>query len=145
MGTASGADWGSREASLESKLSLSANAQSLWGFDFAEVTGHNLESRGRKKVNRLLTSGWHLLHIYTLRYREDGIWRERPMAILGRLRNDHSVAPLTKRGDERHCSSIKRLRCSSRNVETDVDERTQPAVTRILEVPNHGGSSSETG
>lgn len=59
----------------------------LWQLDIAEVTGHNLEARGREEVNRLLESGWRLLHIYTLKYHEDGVWRERPMAILGRLRN----------------------------------------------------------
>jgi hypothetical protein len=64
------------------------DGQSLWQLDFAEVTGHNLESRGRKEVNRLLEAGWRLLHIYTLRYEENGVWRERPMAILGRLRAD---------------------------------------------------------
>jgi hypothetical protein len=58
----------------------------LWRLDFAEVTGHNLEARGREEVNRLLQAGWRLLHIYTLKYEEDGVWRERPMAILGRLR-----------------------------------------------------------
>jgi hypothetical protein len=58
----------------------------LWQLDVAEVTGHNLEARGREEVNRLLRTGWRLLHIYTLKYEEDGIWRERPMAILGRLR-----------------------------------------------------------
>jgi hypothetical protein len=56
----------------------------LWQFEFAEVTGHNLEARGRKVVNQLLEAGWRLLHIYTLRYEENGIWRDRPMAILGR-------------------------------------------------------------
>ena len=59
----------------------------LWQLDIAEVTGHNLEARGREEVNRLLGSGWRLLHIYTLKYQEGGVWRERPMAILGRLRN----------------------------------------------------------
>jgi len=59
----------------------------LWQLEIAEVTGHNLEARGRDEVNRLLKSGWSLLHIYTLRYEEDGVWRERPMAILGRPRN----------------------------------------------------------
>jgi len=59
----------------------------LWQLDVTEVTGHNLEARGREEVNRLLGSGWRLLHIYTLKYQEDGVWRERPMAILGRLRN----------------------------------------------------------
>lgn len=61
-------------------------SEPLWLLDFAEVTGHNLESRGREEVNRLLQAGWRLLHIYTLKYEEDGVWRERPMAILGRLR-----------------------------------------------------------
>jgi hypothetical protein len=58
----------------------------LWQLDVAEVTGHNLEARGREEVNRLLQDGWRLLHIYTLKYEEDGVWRERPMAILGRLK-----------------------------------------------------------
>jgi len=58
----------------------------LWQLDIAELTGHNLESKGREEVNRLLRAGWRLLHIYTLKYEEDGVWRERPMAILGRLR-----------------------------------------------------------
>ncbi|MBZ5644736.1 MAG: hypothetical protein LAO19_18410 [Acidobacteriia bacterium] len=59
----------------------------LWQLDIAELTGHNLEARGREEVNRLLDAGWRLLHIYTLKYEEDGVWRERPMGILGRLRN----------------------------------------------------------
>jgi hypothetical protein len=58
----------------------------LWQLDIAELTGHNLESKGREEVNRLLHAGWRLLYIYTLKYEEDGVWRERPMAILGRLR-----------------------------------------------------------
>jgi hypothetical protein len=59
----------------------------LWHLDVVEVIGHNLEARGREEVNRLLSAGWKLLHIYTLKYEEDGVWRERPMAILGKLRN----------------------------------------------------------
>jgi len=58
----------------------------LWQIDISEVTGHNLEARGREEVNRLLQNGWRLLYIYTLKYHEDGVWRERPMAILGKLR-----------------------------------------------------------
>lgn len=58
----------------------------LWQLDIVEITGHNLEARGREEVNRLLAAGWRLLHIYTLKYEEDGVWRERPMGILGRLR-----------------------------------------------------------
>jgi hypothetical protein len=60
----------------------------LWQLDVVELTGHNLEARGREEVNRLLAAGWRLLHIYTLKYEEDGVWRERPMGILGRLRNE---------------------------------------------------------
>ncbi len=56
----------------------------LWQLDILELTGHNLEVHGREEVNRLLQEGWRLLHIYTLKYEEDGAWRERPMAILGR-------------------------------------------------------------
>lgn len=66
----------------------------LWQLDIVEVTGHNIEARGRDEVNRLLTSGWRLLHIYTLKYHEDGVWRERPMAILGRPRSGQGQPPL---------------------------------------------------
>ena len=64
----------------------------LWGLDIVELTGRNLEAHGREEVNRLLQSGWLLLHIYTLKYPEDGVWRERPMAILGRPRNRREQA-----------------------------------------------------
>jgi hypothetical protein len=63
-----------------------AGATPLWQLDIAELAGHNIESRGREEVNRLLSEGWILLHIYTLKYEEEGVWRERPMAILGRPR-----------------------------------------------------------
>jgi len=82
----------SRRSSGQSRGSEFRDCQSLWQMDFAEITGHNIESRGRKEVNRLLEAGWRLLHIYTLRYEEDGVWLERPMAILGRLRNDSQPA-----------------------------------------------------
>jgi hypothetical protein len=72
------------------------NSEPLWEMDIAEVTGHNLETRGREEVNRLLEAGWRLLHIYTLKYQEDGTWRERPMAILGKLRDRQLDSPLSK-------------------------------------------------
>jgi uncharacterized cupredoxin-like copper-binding protein len=56
----------------------------LWDLGITEITGHNLETAGRKEVNKLLNDGWKLLHVYTLKYQEDGVWRERPMAILGK-------------------------------------------------------------
>lgn len=74
-----------REASDVASVSFVEGA-SLWQQDIGELTGHNLEARGREQVNRLLQEGWRLLHIYTLRYQEGGVWRERPMAILGKAR-----------------------------------------------------------
>lgn len=71
------------DAILRSEIDQTA----LWKLDIVELAGHNLEARGREEVNRLLRSGWRLLHIYTLKYHEDGVWRERPMAILGRSRS----------------------------------------------------------
>jgi len=59
-------------------------SQELWELNIGELTGHNIETAGREEVNKLLSEGWLLLHIYTLKYREDGAWRERPMAILGK-------------------------------------------------------------
>ena len=68
-----------------------AGATPLWQLDITELAGHNIEARGREEVNRLLSEGWILLHIYTLKYEENGVWRERPMAILGLPR--HSAEP----------------------------------------------------
>lgn len=66
----------------------------LWDLGIMELSGHNIEAHGREEVNKLLKEGWILLHIYTLHYHDDGIWRERPMAILGRPRlepDEHHV------------------------------------------------------
>jgi hypothetical protein len=64
----------------------------LWQLDVAEVTGHNLEGQRPRRSEPPAKKRWRLLHIYTLKYEEDGVWRERPMAILGKLR---------ERGEER--------------------------------------------
>ena len=58
----------------------------LWELGIIELAGHNIESAGREEVNKMLKKGWILLHIYTLKYHDhdDGVWRERPMAVLGR-------------------------------------------------------------
>jgi hypothetical protein len=74
----------------------------LWQLDIVELTGHNIEARGREEVNQLLRQGWRLLHIYTLKYAEDGVWRERPMAILGRLRNANERQGAPPAGRRRH-------------------------------------------
>lgn len=66
------------------KLSELERSMELWELGVTELTGHNIETSGREEVNQLLKQGWILLHIYTLKYREDGAWRERPMAILGK-------------------------------------------------------------
>ena len=82
-----------KEVSIET-LTDFASGVPLWQLGIVEVTGHNLEARGREEVNRLLEAGWCLLHIYTLKYHEDGVWRERPMAILGRPRDKKAEKPL---------------------------------------------------
>lgn len=71
---------------IENGLPETATAETtpLWQLHIEELAGHNIEARGREEVNRLLREGWLLLHIYTLKYEENGVWRERPMAILGR-------------------------------------------------------------
>ena len=56
----------------------------LWDLGIEELAGHNIETKGREEVNQKLRQGWILLHLYTLTYKEDGSWRERPMAILGK-------------------------------------------------------------
>ncbi len=58
----------------------------LWHLDIAQLEGHNIEEKGRDIVNEMLKKGWVLLHIYTLKYSVDGMWQERPMAILGKPR-----------------------------------------------------------
>jgi len=79
-------EMGEKKAAFEPDVNLIAMLP-LWQLDIVEVAGHNIEAHGREEVNRLLQNGWLLLHIYTLKYHEDGVWRERPMAILGRVRN----------------------------------------------------------
>jgi len=74
-----------KKSQPESELPSSEIA-ALWELNIGELTGHNIETAGREEVNKLLDKGWILLHIYTLKYREDGTWRERPMAILGKPR-----------------------------------------------------------
>lgn len=59
----------------------------LWDLGIEELAGHNIEMKGREEVNEKLQQGWVLLHIYTLKYQENGEWRERPMAILGKPRH----------------------------------------------------------
>jgi hypothetical protein len=75
----------------------------LWQLDIVELTGHNIEAHGREEVNRLLQEGWRLLHIYTLKFQEDGVWRERPMAILGKLRT------VRKEKDSRYAGESENL------------------------------------
>jgi hypothetical protein len=59
-------------------------SEALWNYKITEIFGHNIETKGRVVVNRLLKEGWILLHIYNLRYEKNGITNERPMAILGK-------------------------------------------------------------
>jgi hypothetical protein len=69
---------------VTNEMETTERSLELWDLDIGELTGRNIEASGREEVNTLLKEGWILLHIYTLKYKEDGAWRERPMAILGR-------------------------------------------------------------
>lgn len=58
---------------LEFKKRLQEEATPLWQLDIAELTGHNIEPRGREEVNRLVlcnpgTSGklQHNIHLFRL-------------------------------------------------------------------------------
>lgn len=78
------------QENFSNKISQTTNStQSIWDLGIKELTGHNIETHGREEVNKLLKEGWILLHIYTLKYKEDGTWRERPMAILGKPETDN--------------------------------------------------------
>lgn len=68
----------------------------IWDLNIGELAGHNIESEGRKEVNKMLSEGWVLLHIYTLKYNEDGTWRERPMAILGKISSSKNLESETE-------------------------------------------------
>lgn len=78
--------------SLPDTVSVSTE---LWALGIVELAGRNLEATGREEVNQMLAENWLLLHIYTLKYREDGVWRERPMAILGKPGKPFGNASLT--------------------------------------------------
>lgn len=64
----------------------------LWNLNIRKLEGHNIESKGREEVNALLKKGWVLLHIYTLKYKQNGVWIERPMAILGKPKRSKGEA-----------------------------------------------------
>lgn len=70
---------------IDEQVTMEVEEQSpLWSLDIEEITGRSIETKGREDVNGLLSQGWVLLHVYTLKYKEEDTWRERPMAILGR-------------------------------------------------------------
>jgi hypothetical protein len=71
-------------AKTSSVAQLEQVPSQLWQLGITELTGHNIESQGREEVNKMLKEGWTLLHVYTLHYQDDGVWRQRPMVILGR-------------------------------------------------------------
>lgn len=62
-----------------------AAGDGVWNLGVRELTAKSLEASTRDEVNNMLEGGWILLHLYTLKYREGGTWRERPMAVLGRV------------------------------------------------------------
>lgn len=63
-------------------------AIALWELEIQEVEGKSLEKKGREEVNEMLSNGWVILSVYTLRYKgDDDTWLERPMVILGLPKN----------------------------------------------------------
>lgn len=66
------------------KNKTSTSQVGLWELGIEELSGHSIEAKNRDEVNEKLAEGWILLHIYTLKYQDEGVWRERPMVILGR-------------------------------------------------------------
>lgn len=72
----------------QTKAERVENRFPLWELEIEEVEGRSLEKRGRENINEMLSQGWIMLYIYTLRYKDDNdTWIERPMAILGRPAN----------------------------------------------------------
>jgi len=61
-----------RKTAATDRATAVVNQSPLWQLDIVEVTGHNLEARGREEVKRLLEEGWRLLHVYMLKYEEEG-------------------------------------------------------------------------
>ena len=59
-------------------------AAQLWQLGITELCGHNVEAHGREEVNRMLQDSWVILHIYDLHHQDNGVGRQRPMAILGK-------------------------------------------------------------
>jgi hypothetical protein len=56
----------------------------LWELEVQQVEGKSLERKGRDEINDMLSEGWIILSVYTLRFKNnDDTWLERPMAILG--------------------------------------------------------------
>lgn len=56
----------------------------LWELEIQHLEGKSLEKKGRDEINDMLSDGWILLSVYTLRYKDgNDTWMERPMAILG--------------------------------------------------------------
>jgi hypothetical protein len=60
------------------------NNIAIWELSIQEVEGKSLEKRGREEINEMLSKGWVILSVYTLRFKDnDDTYLERPMAILG--------------------------------------------------------------
>ncbi len=56
----------------------------LWELEIEQLEGRSLEKKGREEINEMLSEGWLLLSVYTLRFKDgEDTWLERPMAILG--------------------------------------------------------------
>jgi len=75
----------STQRTMEAIGLIPATGDGIWNIGVKELTAKSLEASTRDEVNDMLADGWILLHVYTLKYREGNVWRERPMAVLGRI------------------------------------------------------------
>lgn len=72
----------------------------LWELEISEVEGKSMERKGRDEINEMLSGGWIMLSVYTLRYKDaEDTWFERPMAILGMPKHPVKLKKKTKRPD----------------------------------------------
>lgn len=73
----------------------SVTTMALWELEVQQVEGKSLEKKGREEINEMLSQGWVILSVYTLRFKDgNDTWLERPMAILGLPK--HPVRQKTK-------------------------------------------------
>ncbi len=75
-----------RQPDIPSDVPLRRSAIRFWQLDIVELAGRNIEPPGPRGGQAATTSRVAVAPDHTLEYEEDGVWRERPTVILGRLK-----------------------------------------------------------